>query len=67
MTAFLEKREAAAQGARRRAEDMAIACGLICRYVGPVDDLVRALAAAGGSARLVKALRAELATRRGER
>lgn len=50
--------------ARRRAEDMAIACALICRYVGPVDDLVAALNAAGGSARLVKALRAELTRRR---
>jgi hypothetical protein len=67
VSAFLEKRAAAAAAAQRRAEDMAIACGLICRYVGPVDALVAALDAAGGSTRLVKALRGELARRRGGR
>jgi hypothetical protein len=47
--------------AHRRAEDLAIAVDLILRSVPAVDDLVRALHGAGGSARLVKALRAKLA------
>jgi hypothetical protein len=49
----------------RPAEDLAIAVDLILRSVPAADDLVAVLEAAGGSARLVKALRAELAARRG--
>jgi hypothetical protein len=56
-----------AAAAQRRAEDMQIAVDLILRSVPAIDDLLRTLDAAGGSARLVKALRAELATRRGGR
>ena len=55
------------QAAQRRAEDLGIAVDLIVRNVAPVDDLVRLLDSAGGSARLVRALRAELAKRRGKR
>ena len=56
-----------AETAKRRAEDLSIAVDIILRSVAAVDDLVKALAAAGGSARLVRALRAELAVRRGRR
>ncbi len=59
------KREAARQAARRRAEDLGIAVGLILRSVPAIDDLVAALDRAGGSVRLVGALRVELARRRG--
>lgn len=50
---------------RRRAEGMMIAVDLIVRSVPAIDALVAALDAAGGSARLVAALRDELARRRG--
>jgi predicted RecB family endonuclease len=56
-----------AEAARRRAEDLGIAVDIIMRSVPPIDDLIRALGGAGGSARLVGALRAELACRRGGR
>jgi hypothetical protein len=41
------------------------ATDIILRSVSAIDDLVGALDGAGGSARLVKALRDELAARRG--
>lgn len=62
-----ERRELRQQRPLRRAEDISIAVDLLIRYVAPIDDLLRALDAAGGSARLVGALRAELAKRRGGR
>jgi len=55
------------QQAARKAEDLGIAVDIILRNVGPIDDLIRALEGAGGSQRLVRALRAELAVRRGGR
>jgi hypothetical protein len=56
--------EIAAERNRRRREDLNIATDLILRNVGPIDDLVAALESAGGSVRLVGALRRELAARR---
>ena len=56
-----------AETTHRRAEDLGIAVDLILRSVPSIDDLVRLLESAGGSVRLVKALRAELAMRRGRR
>jgi hypothetical protein len=53
--------------AARPAEDLSIAVDLILRSVPAVDALIAALEAAGGSARLVKALRGELALRRARR
>jgi hypothetical protein len=64
---FAERRDERRSDARRRAEDLLIAVDLIIRHVAPIDELVRALDAAGGSVRLVGALRAELAVRRGGR
>jgi hypothetical protein len=55
---------AVAEAAQRRAEDMAAAVDLLLKSVPAIDDLVRLLEAASGSARLVAALRAELAVRR---
>lgn len=46
---------------RRQREDMSIAVDLILRSVPAIDALVAALESAGGSARLVRKLRAELA------
>jgi hypothetical protein len=54
-----------AEAAARRAEDLSIAVDLILRSVSAINDLIAALDGAGGSARLVGALRAELARRRG--
>jgi hypothetical protein len=58
----LRGREIAAE--LRRREDLAIAVDLILRSVPAVDALVAALESAGGSRRLVGALRGELARRR---
>jgi hypothetical protein len=66
-TTFIERRAAAAVARSRRAEDLSVAVDILVRYVPPIDDLIRALEAAGGGTRLVKALRAELAARRGRR
>jgi hypothetical protein len=52
---------------RRRRQDLAIAVDIIVRSVSPIDDLIAALESAGGSVRLVGALRRELAAWRGER
>jgi len=52
---------------RRRAEDLAIAVNMILRSVPAIDDLIRALEDSGCNMRLVNALRAELAARRGRR
>jgi len=60
----LRGREIAAGLKRRRGEDLGIAVGILMRSVGPIDDLVKALESAGGSVRLVAALRSELAKRR---
>ena len=60
-------RSEALAAAERRGEDMLIAVDLLLRSVPAIDDLVKALDDAGGSQRLVKALRAELAKRRGGR
>ncbi len=54
-----------AAAAQRRAEDLAITVDILLRSVSPIDDLIRMLDGAGGSVRLVGALRAELARRRG--
>jgi predicted RecB family endonuclease len=54
-----------AEAARRRAEDLGIAVDIIMRSVPAIDDLIAALDGAGGSVRLVGALRAELARQRG--
>jgi len=56
-----------AKAAERRAEDLGIAVDLILRSVPAIDDPMRLLDSAGGSARLVRALKAELAARRGRR
>ena len=48
-----------------RAEDLSIGVDLILRSVPAVDDLIVALESAGGSSRLVGALRTELTARRG--
>jgi hypothetical protein len=64
---YTERCEARHHAATRRAEDLAIAVDVILRSVPAIDDLVRALAAAGGCQRLVRALCAELAMRRGRR
>jgi hypothetical protein len=53
-----------AEAAHRRSEDLSIAVNIIMRSVPPLDDLIKALDGAGGSVRLVRALRAELAVRR---
>ncbi len=50
---------------RRQREDLAIAVDLIVRSVPAIDALVAALESAGGSRRLVGALRGELVRRRG--
>jgi hypothetical protein len=60
-------RSEALAAAERRGEDMLIAVDLLLRSVSAIDDLVKALDDAGGNQRLVKALRAELAKRRGGR
>lgn len=52
---------------QRRGEDLAIAVDLLLRSLPAIDDLVKALDDAGGSSRLVNALRAELTKRRGGR
>jgi hypothetical protein len=64
---FIEKRDQRRHAPQRRAEDLSIAVDLLIRHVAPIDDLVRLLDSAGGSVRLVRALRAELAARRGRR
>ena len=53
-----------ANAALRRREDLSIAVGIVLKSVPAINDLIRALDAAGGSARLVGALRAELARQR---
>jgi hypothetical protein len=59
------EREAARQATQRRAEDLSIAVDILLRSVPAINDLIAALDGAGGSVRLVGALRAELARRRG--
>jgi predicted RecB family endonuclease len=53
-----------AEAAHRRTEDLGIAVDILLRSVPAIDDLIAALDGAGGSVRLVGALRAELARRR---
>ena len=62
---FIDRRDQRRQQTQRRSEDLTIAIDMILRSVPAIDDLIRALDGAGGSARLVRALRAELARRRG--
>jgi hypothetical protein len=50
---------------RRQREDLAISVDLILKSVAPIDALISSLESAGGSLRLVAALRTELAHRRG--
>ena len=57
-------RDIAAMRAIRRRQDLDIAVDIIVRSVSPIDDLIAALESAGGSVRLVGALRRELAARR---
>jgi hypothetical protein len=49
---------------QRRREDLAIAVDIVLKSVPATDALIAALESAGGSLRLVGALRAELAARR---
>ena len=56
-----------AAAAKQRAEDLAIAVDIVLRSVPAIDDLVTLLEAGGGSVRLVRALKAELAARRRRR
>jgi hypothetical protein len=67
VTGFVERREERLAAARRRAEDLQIAVSLALRHIPGIDAFITALDAAGGGARFVKALRAELALRRGGR
>jgi hypothetical protein len=62
---YIERRDQRHREMQRRAEDLTIAVDMILRSVPGIDDLLRLLDAAGGSGRLVRALRAELAARRG--
>ena len=63
VTGVVERRVQAA----RRSEDLGIAVDMILRSIPAIDALIAALESAGASARLVRALRAELAVRRGGR
>ena len=53
-----------AMTAQRRREDLDIAVNIVLRSVSAIDALLAALESAGGSVRLVGALRAELTARR---
>jgi hypothetical protein len=55
---------AARQRHQRQREDLGISTDIILRSVAPIGDLIRALEGVGGCARLVAALRSELARRR---
>jgi hypothetical protein len=67
VSAFIERRAAAATARDRRKQDLAIAVDMLLRAVPPIDDLTRILEASGAAPRLVRAIRAELAARRGGR
>jgi hypothetical protein len=62
----MERREAERAAVRRRAENLDIVANMMMR-VPAIDDLVRLLDESKAAPRVVKALRAELARRRGGR